>query len=234
MTRLTATMQWDVRLQWRNGFYYAAIAVVVMWLFIASQIPDETLIWLLPMMIMGNLVIGTFYFLGGLVLLEKDEGSLEARVTTPLRPTEYLGSKVLTLTGLAVLESSLITIASVGLQANWVWLLAGVVETAVFFCLVGFIVVARYDSVNEYLLPSIGWLLLLGLPLATYMAGWNHWLLYLHPMQATLTLMTGAWQALPWWLISYCLVYPALWIALAAHLSLRTFHRFVITKQGVK
>ena len=234
MTRLTATMQWDVRLQWRNGFYYAAIAVVVMWLFIASQIPDETLIWLLPMMIMGNLVIGTFYFLGGLVLLEKDEGSLEARVTTPLRPTEYLGSKVLTLTGLAVLESSLITIASVGLQANWVWLLAGVVETAVFFCLVGFIVVARYDSVNEYLLPSIGWLLLLGLPLATYMAGWSHWLLYLHPMQATLTLMTGAWQALPWWLISYCLVYPALWIALAAHLSLRTFHRFVITKQGVK
>ena len=234
MTRLTATMQWDVRLQWRNGFYYAAIAVVVMWLFIASQIPDETLIWLMPMMIMGNLVIGTFYFLGGLVLLEKDEGSLEARVTTPLRPTEYLGSKVLTLTGLAVLESSLITIASVGLQANWVWLLAGVVETAVFFCLVGFIVVARYDSVNEYLLPSIGWLLLLGLPLATYMSGWSHWLLYLHPMQATLSLMTGAWQALPWWLISYCLVYPALWIALAAHLSLRTFHRFVITKQGVK
>ena len=234
MTRLTATMQWDVRLQWRNGFYYAAIAVVVMWLFIASQIPDETLIWLLPMMIMGNLVIGTFYFLGGLVLLEKDEGSLEARVTTPLRPTEYLGSKVLTLTGLAVLESSLITIASVGLQANWVWLLAGVVETAVFFCLVGFIVVARYDSVNEYLLPSVGYLLLLGLPLAAYMADWSHWLLYLHPMQATLTLMTGAWQALPWWLISYCLVYPALWIALAAHLSLRTFHRFVITKQGVK
>ena len=234
MTRLTSTMQWDVRLQWRNGFYYAAIAVVVMWLFIASQIPDETLIWLLPMMIMGNLVIGTFYFLGGLVLLEKDEGSLEARVTTPLRPIEYLGSKVLTLTGLAVLESSLITIASVGLQANWVWLLAGVVETAVFFCLVGFIVVARYDSVNEYLLPSIGWLLLLGLPLATYMSGWSHWLLYLHPMQATLSLMTGAWQALPWWLIIYCLAYPALWIALAAHLSLRTFHRFVITKQGVK
>ena len=153
MTRLTSTMQWDVRLQWRNGFYYAAIAVVVMWLLIASQIPDETLIWLLPMMLMGNMVIGTFYFMGGLVLLEKDEGSLEARVTTPLRPTEYLGSKVLTLTGLAVLESSLVTIAYVGLQANWLLLLAGVVETAVFFCLVGFIVVVRYDSVNEYLLP---------------------------------------------------------------------------------
>ena len=50
------------------------------------------------MMIMGNLVIGTFYFMGGLVLLEKDEGSLEARVTTPLKPTEYLSAKVLTLT----------------------------------------------------------------------------------------------------------------------------------------
>ena len=234
MTRLTATIQWDVRLQWRNGFYYAAIAVVVMWMLIASQIPDETLFWLLPMMLMGNMVIGTFYFMGGLVLLEKDEGSLEARVTTPLRPTEYLGAKVLTLTGLSFLECVLITMASVGLQANWLLLLVGVVETAVFFCLVGFIVVVRYDSVNEYLLPSVGYLLLLCLPLATYMAGWSHWLLYLHPMQATLTLMEGAWQSLPWWLIIYCLVYPALWIALATRLSVRTFHRFVITKQGVK
>ena len=43
MTRLTSTMQWDVRLQWRNGFYYAAIIVVVMWLIIASQIPGDTL-----------------------------------------------------------------------------------------------------------------------------------------------------------------------------------------------
>ncbi|NHZ71924.1 MAG: ABC transporter permease [Aquificales bacterium] len=234
MTRLRATMQWDVRLQWRNGFYYAAIAVVVVWLLIANQIPTETLVWLLPMMLMGNLIIGTFYFMGGLVLLEKEEGSLEARATTPLRPAEYLAAKAATLTGLTVLESSLIVIVSYGFGVNWLVLLAGVVETAVFFCLAGFIVVARYDSVNQYLLPSILYVSLLGLPLGAYLAGWNHWLLILHPMQATLTLLEGAWQPLNWWQTGYGLVYPALCIAWLAHLSLRTFHRFIIAKQGVK
>ena len=233
MTRLTSTMQWDVRLQWRNGFYYAAIAVVVGWLLISSQIPEDTLVWLLPMMLMGNMVIGTFYFIGGLMLLEKEEGSLEARTTTPLRPTEYLAAKVATLTGLAVLESSLIVIVSYGVNVNWLALLTGVVGTAVFFCLAGFIVVVRYDSVNQYLLPSILYVSLLGLPLGTYLAGWSHWLLTLHPMQATLTLLEGAWQPLSWWQIVYGLAYSTLWIAWLAHLSLRTFHRFVITKQGV-
>ncbi|MBT3321177.1 MAG: ABC transporter permease [Anaerolineae bacterium] len=233
MTRLNSTIQWDMRLQWRNGFYYAAIAMVVMYLLVFSQIPKDNLVWLFPLMLMGNMVVGTFYFMGGLVLLEKNEGSIEARVITPLRPTEYITAKVATLTGLAVLESGLIVIVSYGLYVNWFALLAGVMETALFFCLAGFIIVVRYDSINEYLLPSILYTTLIGFPLVAYLAGWDHWLLYLHPMQATLTLIEGAWQSLSWWQAAYALAYPVLWIVWLARLSLRTFHRFVITKQGV-
>ena len=233
MTRLNATISWDMRLQWRNGFYYAAIAMVVMYLLAFSQIPKDNLVWLLPLMLMGNMVIGTFYFMGGLVLLEKDEGSLEARVITPLRPAEYIAAKVVTLTALSVLESGLIVLVSYGLHVNWLALLAGVMETAVFLCLAGFIIVVRYDSINEYLLPSILYTTLIGLPLVAYLAGWDHWLLYLHPMQATLTLIEGAWQPLSWWQTAYALTYPVLWIAWFSRLSLHAFHRFVIMKQGV-
>ncbi|MBT3187986.1 MAG: ABC transporter permease [Anaerolineae bacterium] len=230
MTRLISTMRWDMRLQWRNGFYYAAIAIVVMYLLIFSQIPKDNLTWLLPLMLIGNMIIGTFYFIGGLVLLERGEGSLEARVITPLRPIEYIISKVATLSGLALLESGLIIIISYGLDVNWLALLAGVVEIAVFFCLVGFIIVVRYDSINEYLLPSILYTMLICLPLVSYLAGWEHWLLYLHPTQATLMLLKGAWQPLLWWKTAYALIYPGLWIAWLIRLSLRAFHRFVITK----
>ncbi len=233
MTRLISTIRWDMRLQWRNGFYYAAIAIVVMYLLIFSQIPKDNLTGLLPLMLMGNMIVGTFYFMGGLVLLERGEGSLEARVTTPLRPIEYIISKVATLTGLALLESGLIIIISYGLDVNWLALLAGVVEIAVFFCLVGFIIVVRYDSINEYLLPSILYTMLICLPMVSYLVGWEHWLLYLHPMQATLMLLKGAWHPLLWWQTVYALIYPGLWIVWLTHLSLRAFHRFVITKQGI-
>jgi fluoroquinolone transport system permease protein len=234
MTRLTSTLKWDVRLQWRNGFYYAAIVIVVTFLLIFSQVPVNNLAWLLPFMLTSNLIVGTFYFMGGLVLLEKDEGSLEARVTTPLRPAEYLAAKTGTLAGLALLESSLIVIVTYGVQVNWLALLAGVAGTAVFLCLFGFIVVARYDSVNEYLLPSVLYVMALCIPIAAYLVSWDHWLLYLHPMQASMTLLTGAWQPLTWQQIVYGLGYSALWIAGFSHLSLRAFHRFVITKPGVK
>lgn len=228
MTRLTATMKWDVRLQWRNGFYYAAIVIVAFFLLAFSQIAIDNIAWIMPYMLINNMVIGTFYFMGGLVLLEKGEGSLVARVTTPLRPAEYLSAKVATLTVLTLVESVLIVVIAVGWDLNWLLVLVGVTGTAVFFCLVGFIAVVRYDSINEYLLPSILYVLIVSLPLGFYLANWEHWLLYLHPLQAMLTLIAGGWEPLPWWLTLYCLTYSSLWIALLSHLSLRAFHRFVI------
>ena len=234
MTRLTSTMKWDVRLQWRNGFYYAAIVIVAVFLLIFSQISVDNLGWIMPYMLINNMIVGTFYFIGGLVLLEKSEGSLEARVTTPLRPAEYLAAKVTTLTVLSLVESVLIVMIAVGFAVNWLPLLAGITLTAVFMCLVGFIVVVRYDSINEYLLPSILYVLLACLPLGFYLAGWNAWLLYLHPLQTMLRLIESGWQPLPWWQMAYYLIYSSLWIAGLTHLSLRAFHRFVITKQGVK
>jgi fluoroquinolone transport system permease protein len=227
-------MQWDVRLQWRNGFYYAAIIIVAMFLLIFSQVSVASLDWIMPLMLINNMVVGTFYFMSALVLLEKDEGSLEARIITPLRPAEYLAAKVVTVSALALVESVLIVVITSGLHVNWLPLVAGVAATAVFLCLFGFIAVVRYDSINEFLLPSILYVLIVCLPLGAYLAGWDSWLLYLHPLQAMLRLIEGGWQPMPWWLAVYCLGYSFMWIAYLCRLSLHAFHRFVITKQGVK
>ncbi len=118
MTRLMSTINWEVRLQWRNGFYYAAIFIVVVFLLAFSQISVVKMDWLLPFMLVNNMVVGTFYFLGALILLEKDEGSLEARVITPLRPAEYLTAKVATLSALTLVESALIVVITVGTRCE--------------------------------------------------------------------------------------------------------------------
>lgn len=47
---------------------------------------------------LGNLPLATFFFIAGLVLLEKGEGTLEAQIVTPLTAGGYLASKILTLT----------------------------------------------------------------------------------------------------------------------------------------
>src|SRR5215211_7842383 len=133
MNRLIATIRCDVTLQFRNGFYAATVFVTVLWALILLQIGTLDLRWLLPSLVVGNLMVGTFSFIGGLVLLERGEGSLTAQVVTPLRIGEYLASKVLTLTILAAVETLVIVLILAGWRFNALLLVAGTVLAAAIY-----------------------------------------------------------------------------------------------------
>lgn len=231
MRRLLAAIRCDMRLQLRNGFYYATAVITLLWVLAVLQLPPLDLSWLLPAMLLNDLVLGTFYFMGGVVLLEKSEGTLEALVVTPLRMGEYLASKVLTLSALALVQNLILVLALQGVPQQPLWIIAGIAAAAAILCLAGFAVVLRYSSINEYLLPSIGYVALLMIPLV-YTAGWQHWLLYLHPLQAPLLLMRAAFAPLPAWQLGYALGASALWVALGYALCRRTFGRFVVARVG--
>ncbi len=232
MSRLTSRMAWDVRLQLRNGFYYAAAVVAVLMVIVAAWLPESSLPWLLPMVLFGNLITNGFYFIGGLVLLEKGEGSLEAQVVTPLRAWEYLAAKISTLSLLSLVESLAIVFLSYGMGANLFLLVAGVVLMTALFCCVGFLVVVRYDSINEYLFPSFLVTTALALPLIDYFGLWRHELFLLHPVQAPLVLLGGAFSSITPATVAYGIVGSVLWVGITGVLCLRTFHRFVVVRQG--
>jgi fluoroquinolone transport system permease protein len=229
MKRLQATLLCDVRLQLRNGFYYAALVVVLVWVALFRQIPGSNLAQIFPVLILGNLLINTFYFLGGLVLLEKDEGTLTAQIVTPLRQNEYLAAKLLTLTALSLLENVALALVAFGFGLNLWPLLLGITLAAGLYCLAGFLVVVRYNSINEYLMPSMLYTSALSLPMVAYLGQWDHWLIYLHPLQAPLILLQAAWQPAPWWHWLYGLVYSLLWLSILYRASQRAFYRFVVS-----
>jgi fluoroquinolone transport system permease protein len=115
MKRLIATVRTEFQLQFRNGFYYAAAFVAVLLVIALLQLPVQSRALFLPLLMMQNLMINTFYFTGGLVLLEKGQGTLEAQVVTPLRTWEYLAAKVITLGILSLVESTVIVVLGYGL-----------------------------------------------------------------------------------------------------------------------
>lgn len=234
MNRILPTIQTDLRLQMRNGFYYAVVFVVAVLVIALTRvkIPDYRFTW--PSLTMGNLLITNFYFMAGLVLLEKGEGTMEAQIITPLRPAEYLASKVATLGMLSLLESSLIVVILSGFSFNWALFAAGVLLTAAIYSLFGFIAVAGYDSINEFLFPSVLWVLG-SLPPLLYAAGvYDHWLFWLHPLQAPLILLRAAFTDVPAWQIAYGLVYGPVSVGIVFCLSLRVFRRFVIRREGTR
>lgn len=226
MHRMIATLRTDARLQLRNGFYYACAFVLAIYALALSQLPGlgARLAWLVPALVLNNLAITTFYFVGGQVLLEKAEGSLSAQVVTPLRAREYLASKTITLTLLALAYN----LAVVSLFTGWrisPALALGLAAAAAIYTLFGVVAVARYSALNEYLIPSAGYVGALMLPVPAYALGWRHPLLYLHPIEAPLTLMRGALEPLGAGEWAYGLLYSLLWIGLAAWLARRALER---------
>ena len=235
MRRLLATMRCDITLQARHGFYYATAFVLIVCVAVISRIPPLNLSWLLPALVLGNLLMNTFYFIGGLILLEKSEGALEAQVVTPLRTWEYLASKVCTLTLLGLVKNLVIVVLFVGLNFNLPLLAASIVLTSALYCLAGIVVVVRYDSINEYLMPSVLYTSFLSAPpLLPYLIQWDTWLLYPHPLQATMLLAQAAFRPVADWKIVYGILYPLLWISIMGALSGRAFRRFITAGAGMK
>ena len=232
MHALAATLSLDFRLQARNGFYYAVAFVLACWFVLLTLLPAIDWGYVLPAVVFGNLVMVNFYFVAGLVLLEKGEGTLEAQVVTPLADWQYIGSKTATLTALSLVEQVVIVWSAHGGGFAGGPLAAGIVLAAILYTLTGFVLVARYRSINEFMFPSVLFTAILSLPMLHYFGLWDSWLLYLHPFTAPLVLLSGAFRPMPAWQLVYGVLYGAVWAGLQLLAARRAFDRYIVAREG--
>jgi fluoroquinolone transport system permease protein len=212
MSRLAATIRCDVRLQWRNGFYYVSALVAVVSIILLRWLPGTLVALILPIVIFQNVITNTYFFVAGLMLLEKGEGTLEAQIVTPLRDGEYLVSKVITLATLSAVESGLIWTLAQGVGPGLIELVVGIVLAAVLFTILGVAIVAPYRSINEYIMPSVFYSMLLSLPMLGYFGVGPRVLYAWHPLQGPLDLMAVRSEPLTPAHLIFSVLVPVLWI----------------------
>ncbi|WP_424358457.1 ABC transporter permease [Methanocella sp. MCL-LM] len=232
INRLIPTIVIDIKQQYRYGFYIVAAFTVIVFVLMLSQFDQHASLAFIPVFIFMNMMLGTFYFVAGMVLFEKGEGILQGLVVTPLRVEEYLGSKVLTLTALALVENIVMVTAIFGTGYNLLLLIAGTIISAIMYILIGFVVVSRYRSISEYLMPSALILVAILLPIVDYLKIFETPLMYLHPMQAPLLLMKAAFVPVETWQFAYGVLYSAVVIAAVFVLSKRAFDKHIVNKEG--
>lgn len=224
MRRLAATLGTDLRVQWRNGFYAATALVVACSIALLRWLPADAAALLLPVVLLANVLVNTFYFISGLVLLERGEGTFAAQGVTPLRDDEYLASKLLTLTVLSLGESVLIGAAVAGLDGRLAVIALGVTLAAALFSVAGVVLVVRYESINEFIMPSVFYAFLLSLPVLGYFGvGIRAWYLP-HPIQGPLELLQIQAPSTPAGL-TYAIGYPLVWIVPVYFWSRRALRR---------
>ena len=149
-----STVKYDVMFQFRYGFYYAYLFVTVLYILLLRSLPEETRRILATILVFSDTSILGFFFIGGMVLLEKGQKTLESLFVTPLRIWDYLISKIISLTLLALLTSFAIMIFSFGASFNPIPLLIGVTFSSAFFTLLGLLASSRIKTLNGYLLIS--------------------------------------------------------------------------------
>lgn len=225
---LRSMLGWDVKLQLKYGFYtvYAVLtaAFVIGLQAVGPALRTDAAVLLI---VTDPTVLG-FYFIAAMVLFEKQEGVLDTLVTSPLGDQGYLVSKAATLSLLAVIASTLVAVLGHGEPRGLVVLVPGVALSASLFVLIGFVAVARFDSVNEYFISAVGWGTLLFLPLVGYIGLFESEWFYLLPAQPVLLLVEGAFRPLPRWQLLYGFGYLIVGNAVAYLGARRAFRREIV------
>ena len=229
--RLASAIHYDVKIQFRSGFYFAYLIVCLIYIAVLRQIPDNLSGKITTIVVFIDPSILGFYFIGGLILLEKKQKTLSGLFVTPLSVSEYLISKALSLTVLSLLSSLLITVSVIGLAFNILIFCITVILTSILFVFLGIAIVVRVKDINRYLVLSPLPLIFIILPLLDYLNIFQTNLFYLLPSHPILKLLSNSIHNSAQTPI-YNFIPLLVWVLIAYLWSYHWFNKYVVEKQG--
>lgn len=194
--RVLNALRADMRFQFKQGFYLVYIVITAMYMLIIGRLPQKIADIAVPLVVFSDPSVVGFFFIGGIIMLEKVQGVLQYIAVTPLRPVEYLLAKVISLSVLAEAAGLAITAVTYRGSVNWLLLAAGILLTSVSFTLCGFAAAADCDTVNRYFIKMIPYMLFMVLPCFSAAGFPYSWLLDIFPGAAGLKLVLGAFNGI--------------------------------------
>jgi len=234
MNNLKNLLKWEFILLYRYKlihitFLSILLYIVSMKITPADIMPEKDM---LPLLLFFDPAIIGIMFVGAIVLFEKAENTLPSLVVTPMKVWEYLASKIISLTVLATISAVLFVIfATWSLNFNYFFLFVGIILTSVFLVLVGFLMVARLNTINEYLLMMMLAFIGLTLPPLLHLNGlYENVIFYLWPTQASFILVNGVFKGIELWEAVYGIVYLSVWIVICFIIAKKAFYKHIVQK----
>jgi len=236
MTRLLSALRLELTLQNRQKFLHAGIFSGLMWLAVLLPMPANLRPVAEPYVLVGDIAIIGYLFVGALVFFEKQERTIGAIVSTPLRFWEYLAAKLTVLVLISLFVAlTVATITHRGFAFHLAPLVVGVVLGTLVFLMTGFISSLPFSSVTDWFLAATIPLAVLSLPILYYSGLWPNPALYLIPTQGPLLLLGEAFDqvTLAPWQVLYAVLYPVVCVAGMCWAAKAMFGRYVIERSGI-
>lgn len=208
MMRIGSVIATDFRVQRRNGLYAigaivsAIIAAAMAWL----ARPDQmALVAAAALILIGG--GSTLLYVAAMIVFEKDEGTLRAVMVSPVSPSEYVGSKMITLTLICLFETSIMVGGAFAVMRllgpvpspNLFLLMAATIATGVIYTAIGIVLIVRFDTITGFLVPMSLVAIVLQVPFLYFSGIFEHKLLLAIPTSAPAMLSLAAWRDLAGW-----------------------------------
>lgn len=178
--RKNALLLGDVRFQFKYGFYFIYTVFSVLYICLLFILPSAWRKTAAILMIFTDPAAMGLYFMGAIVLFEKSERVLDSLAISPVKSTEYVLSKLLSLAVISTLVAMVIGF-SVGIVTNVVWFVFAVFFCSCLFSSIGLIIAAKISTLNQFIIATIPAEVLISIPAAVYLFGYKrNWLLF-HP-----------------------------------------------------
>lgn len=236
MTRLVTALRLELTLQIRQKFLHAGIFSGLIWLAVLLPMPKHLRTVAEPYVLVGDIAIIGFFFIGASVFFEKQERTLGAIISTPLRFWEYLAAKLIALLSISLFVAVTVAMIADGFAFHPLPLIVGVVVGTILMLMVGFITSLPFSSVTDWFLAAtIPLSIMLVPPLIHYSGVWPNPALYVIPTQGPLLLLGAAFDqvSLSAGQVLYAVAYPLLCLVGLYWAARVLFDRYVIERSGV-
>jgi len=142
----------DIRFQFKYGFYFIYALFCILYLFLLFIFPEGWRAKAASIMIYSDPAAIGLFFMGAIVLLEKNQRVLDALAVSPVRFLEYIIAKTISMAFISVIVALALAFAA-GLQNIPIVLMATAL-TSIIFTLLGLLVATKISSLNQYIIAT--------------------------------------------------------------------------------
>ncbi|MCH1982438.1 ABC transporter permease [Ruminococcus sp. OA3] len=187
--RLWSLTLWDMRFQFKYGFYFLYAILTVFYVAVLSAMPESWQEKVAPILIFSDPAAMGLFFMGAIILLEKSQRVSLAFAVMPVRAMEYVAAKVLSLSVISVAVAAVLAAAADTVTRSVV--LAGTAVSSVIFTLLGIIVSTKINSLNQFILWIMPVELISFLPAVLHILGITTDVLRYYPAVICMNMMDG-------------------------------------------
>lgn len=223
MRKFLHIVKWDLLLLYRQNLIFVALFIAAAYTAILLYFRHLQLQELVVGLIFSDPVMLGFIFIGVLILFEKDGNILQAINVTPVKKWQYLWSKAVSLTVVALPIAIVMQYAGYSGNIQPVFMIIAVVLTSLLFVFLGVIGAVKVKTFNQYILIFPLFLMPMLLPLLDYFNVFSSNLFYLIPTHATLLLMKASVSEVTFFDMAYSIVFLVLSVVTAYFVARNTF-----------